>query len=464
MLWLAGAMQTSAPAPVVLAGPVVAVVAAFGRFRGATLAEVAPGGLRIWWRRRRGRSTWVRASLLGAGAGYEHDVPAELDGIELLEAPAGWLTRPVGVAVVRDHKAGTVTAVLRARGRGFPLSSSAEQDGLVAAWGAALAPFARERSAVTRVCWHEWAHPVGPDVHLRFLGEHDVAARTGDPLVADYLAHVNSQAAATVTHETLLTVTVDLRRVGHRRSLRQPDGAIEVLLDETRLFAERLVTAGLVVDDPLTPAEVAAAIRLRSDPAQAGQVSAVAQSLAAATGRDAVEWGPMATEPAWGQVRVDRSLHRCFRVATWPMLPVAADWLGPLLGVAGATRTVTVVLEPVPTSRAARAADREVMSREADAEMKQRRGFRVSAKDRKRIDDVRRRETELTEGHPEFRFVGLVDVAAPDRERLEDACAAVEQAAAQSLVDLRALEARHHLGWVANLPLGRTVAPTRTVT
>jgi hypothetical protein len=191
------------------------------------------------------------------------------------------------------------------------------------------------------------------------------------------------------------------------------------------------------------------------------QITAVAQSLAAATGRDAVEWGPMAAHPVWGRVTVDGSEHRGFRVATWPALPVGADWLSPLLTAPGVTRTVTVVMEPVPISKAARAADREVMSREADADMKERRGFRVSARDRKRMDEVRQRERELTEGHPEFRFVGLVDVAAPDADALEDACAAIEQAAAQSLVDLRPLEARHDLAWVASLPLGRGVAPSR---
>lgn len=461
VLWLAFAMQTAVPSPIVLAGPVLGLVVAFGRFRGAPLAEVAGPGMRMWGRRLRGRRTWVRASLLGAGPGYEHEIPAELDGLELLEARASWLTRPVGIGVVRDHKAGTVTAVIRAEGRGFPLSSGDEQDGLVATWGAALAPFARERGAVARVCWQEWAHPLGSDAHERFLDEHAVAERSDDPLVADYLDHVRGQAAATVTHETLVSVTVDLRRIRSRGSVRQLDAAIEVLLDEVRLFSDRLATAALVVDDPLTPAELTKAVRLRSDPTKAAKVAALSRSLAAATGRGALEWGPMATEPTWRHTTVDGSLHRSFRVATWPMLPVPADWLAPLLGTAGATRTVTVVLEPVPTSKAARVADREVMSREADAEMKERRGFRVSARDRKRIDDVRRREAELTEGHPEFRFVGLVDVAAPDLHRLEDACAAIEQAAAQSLVDLRALDARHDLAWVASLPLGRTVAPSR---
>jgi hypothetical protein len=264
-----------------------------------------------------------------------------------------------------------------------------------------------------------------------------------------------------VTHETLLSVTVDLRRVRSRRSTSPVDAAIEVLLDEVRLFVDRLATAGLSIEEPFTPAELSTAVRLRSDPTRASQAMALSQSLAGAVGRGPLEWGPMAIRSAWTHVQVDGTVHRCFRAATWPILPVPADWLAPLLGTAGATRTITVVMEPVPTSRAARMADREVMSREADADMKERRGFRVSARDRKRIDDVHRRETELTEGHPEFRFVGLVDVAAPNLDRLEEACAAIEQAAAQSLVDLRALDARHNVAWVANLPLGRTIAASR---
>lgn len=463
VLWMAFAMQTAVPFPLVIAGPVIGLVVAFGRFRGVPLAEVGVPGARLWVAQRAERARWVRASLLGAGPGYEADLPDQLEGLELVEVPAPWLGRPVGIAAIRDRRAGTVTAVLRAQGSGFPLSSPTEQDGLLAAWGAALAPFARERAAVSRVCWHEWAHPVGADGHQQFLTDLDIAQRKAEPEVADYLSLVETQARSTVTHDVLLTVTVDQRKVRARRNVRSFDAAVEVLVDEVRLFADRLATGGLVVDDPLSPAEVAAAVRLRSDPTRARQVTALAHSLAAATGREAIEWGPMVTERAWGHVAVDGSLHRSFRVATWPLLPVAADWLGPLLSTAGATRTVTVVLEPVPISKAARLADREVMSREADAEMKERRGFRVSARDRKRTEDVRQREAELTEGHPEFRFVGLVDVAAPDLDTLEDACAAVEQAAAQSLVDLRPLEARHDLGWVANLPLGRNVAPSRAV-
>ena len=113
-------------------------------------------------------------------------------------------------------------------------------------------------------------------------------------------------------------------------------------------------------------------------------------------------------------------------------------------------------------SRAARAADREVMAREADAELKERKGFRINARERKRLADVEARERELSEGHAEFRFVGLVDVSATDLDALDDAAVAVEQAAGQSLVDLRPLEARHDLGWVACLPVGRNIATRAT--
>jgi hypothetical protein len=459
-------LQTTAPALVALVGPVVGVVVAFGRVRGVPLGEVTGPAAGLWWTRRRGRARWVRASLVAGGTRPDgaEVVPNELQGLELLDVPSMWGPRPKTLGVVHDRRAGTVTGVVSAHAEGFGLAGPDDQDVMLSGWGGALAPFARERTPVTRVCWQEWAHPIGVAAHRQFLDEHDLAGRAGDPGVADYVALIEAQAATTVTHQTLLSVTVDLGRVRRRRSASALEAAVEVLVDELRLFADRLGAAGIAVEGPLSSAEVAATVRTRSDPTRAAAVATLSSSLASAAGKRALEWGPMATDRSWSHVRVDGSIHRSYRVATWPMLPVGADWLAPLLGGSGATRTVTVVFEPVPTSRAARLADREVMSREADAEMKERRGFRVSERDRKRIEDVRRRETELTQGHPEFRFVGLVDVTATDLDELDDGCAAIEQAAAQSLIDLRPLDARHHLGWVASLPLGRSVTSSRSLT
>lgn len=101
--------------------------------------------------------------------------------------------------------------------------------------------------------------------------------------------------------------------------------------------------------------------------------------------------------------------------------------------------------------------NRHLTSIEADHEQKERHGFRLTARERRRQNDVESRERELAEGHPEFRFVGIVTVSAASEEALDDASADVEQAAAQSLIELRPLAARQEQGWVASLPLGRSV-------
>lgn len=453
ILWLAAILQTSLPPLLGALGPVLGITIAFGRWRGSPLSETLVPGVLLLARRRTGRGRWVRPPLLGDP---NTALPAVMHGLELLDlSPTGGTAG----AVVRDRRTGTVTGLVRVSGRGFPLASDTEQDTMLARWGATLSPFARERSPVVRVTWHEWAHPVGSDQHRQFLASVGIHERAADPVVADYLALLDQQAPVTVAHDVLIAVTVDQKRVRSRRTqTSRLDAAIAALSDELRLFAARLDSAGLTVSAPLTATDLSAAVRVRSDPARSAQVRTLTRSLAAASRRGALEWGPMVVEPEWSQVRVDGAIHRSYRIAGWPQLPVGADWLAPLLTDGRATRTITVAMEPIPMSRAARAADREVMAREADAELKERKGFRVNARERKRLADVEARERELSEGHAEFRFVGLVTVTSSDPDALDDECADLEQAAAQSLLDLRPLDARHELGWLASLPLGRTIA------
>ena len=331
---------------------------------------------------------------------------------------------------------------------------------MLSRWGDALSPFARDRSPVSRVTWQEWTHPVGLDRHRAFLTAVGFDDRA-DSATTDYLALLDQQAPVTVAHDVLVTVTVDQRRVRRRRRVTsQLDAAVETLVEEVRLFTARLEAAGLSTDSPLAALELTTAVRLRSDPTRAAQVSTLSRSLAVAAGRGALAWGPMTVEPDWAHVRVDGVMHRSYRIAVWPQLPVGSDWMAALLTSAQVTRTITVVMEPVSMPRAARAADREVMAREADAELKERKGFRVNARERKRLADVADRERELAEGHAEFRFVGIVTVTATNLDELDEACADVEQSAAQSLLDLRPLDARHTQAWVASLPLGRNIAPS----
>jgi hypothetical protein len=455
VLVLAVVLQTPIPPLIGLVGPLVGVVLGFGRWRGTPIAETLVPGARLYGRRTIGRGRWVSPSLVGDNT--QQPLPHVLDGLRLLE-PTGHRT-----GVIWDRAAGTVTAVLQVRGYGFPLAGPVEQDGMLGAWGAALSPLAREQSPVRHVTWQEWSHPVTSDTHQAFLDSVGINQRRSDPTVADYLALIDEQAPATIAHEILIAVTVDLRRVRTRRTTgSRLDATIDAVLDETSQLADRLEAAGLDIDSPMTPVELSSAIRVRSAPDRAPQVLALARSLAAATGRGSLEWGPMVVEADWRHVHVDSAFHRSYRVAGWPQLPVPADWLSRLLADTHCIRTVTVVMEPVPMGRAARAADREVMAREADSDLKERKGFRVNARERKRLADAERREHELSEGHAEFRFVGLINVTASTLEDLDDDCAVIEQAAAQCLLDLRPLDTRHDHGWVASLPVGRALAPGLT--
>ncbi len=460
VLFLALALLAGAPV-VGMAGPAAGMVVAFGRWRRAPLYEVAVPGFRLGWARLRGRSTWTRASLLGAGPGHDDHTPVQLAGLELIEATLVWPPGERTAGVIRDRPAGTVSVVLAVSGRGFPVASAADQDGLVGVWGAALAPLARAQCPVRRVTWQEWTRPAGVDGHRSFLAgldrpsPHTRAAQDYEALLAD-------QAPFTNAHEVLVTLTADLRRVRARHRTDPVTVAIEVLGEETRQLGARLEAAGFTVTGPLTPVEVSTAVRLRSDPGRTRQIDTLRRSLAAATGRGGLEWGPMAVAADWSQVRVDGSVHRSYTVAAWPMLAVTADWLAPLLGADDATRTVTVVMEPVGLTRAAADANRALTSIEADAAQKQRHGFRLTARERRRQDDIETRERELAEGHPLFAHAALITVTAPDADSLEDAAARVEQAAAAAMLDLRPLAARQAQGWVASLPLGRSIRPGRT--
>ncbi len=460
IVWLAACLQTPLSIPGGLVGLVVGFVVAFGRWRGSPIADTLGPAARIAVNTRVGRGTWHRPSLLGAGGEV---LPPVLDGLELIEGRAGAGTVAGvglgGMAVIRDRRRHTLTGVTCVTGRGFPLAAADDQDRMLAGWGAALSPFARPRCPVSQVTWQAWSGPADLADHEAFLAATGAAAeaRDGEGPLLDYLALVDQQADTTRALRVLVTVTVDQRRVRRQGHASRLDAGVDALAEELDRLRQRLEAAGLAGSAPLDHATLTSTIRLRSDPTRVAQLSTLSRSLAAAAGRGSTEWGPMTVEPAWGHVRVDGTLHRTYRVAGWPQLPVPADWLGALLNEATVTRTVCVVMEPVPITQSARTADREAMAREADAEAKGRRGFRITALDRQRLSRVEDRERELAEGHAEFRFTGLIDITAPDPETLEDASGAIEQAAAQSLIDLRPLDARHDQAWVACLPLGRNL-------
>jgi hypothetical protein len=68
---------------------------------------------------------------------------------------------------------------------------------------------------------------------------------------------------------------------------------------------------------------------------------------------------------------------------------------------------------------------------------------------------VLRRETELADGHAEYRFTGYVTVTGSDRDELEAACVETQQAAQRAQLELCRLYGRQEEAFTWTLPLGR---------
>lgn len=457
----AGASLLAASVPVV-----VLSASAFARWRGRGLHEWAPvlarfSGLHLARRRR-----WSAPIplLTGTPSDDRRDpvLPPFLRGLTIIDGgqvPWAPATNHLGVGIVRDRACGTVSASIPVQGREFSLLERADQERALHLWGDVLAGFCTERTRVTRVQVTEWAAPAGLSEHEWFLAQH-TGEHANAEAVESYRELLVDAGPMSVGHEALITVTVDQRRVTNGRAgATANDGVVDALLNELRLMTLRLDAANLTARAPLSPPQLAEALRLRMDPTCRSRFEARASTLAQLAGLvSRYAAGPVATRVAWDHVRTDGSLHRAYWVAEWPRLEVGPNWLEPLLLHGAGVRTFSLIYEPVPPSRAHRRVDRDSTRLAADEEQRARAGFRIGARHRRAQTAVLEREAELVAGYAEIAFAGLVTVTAPDADVLAAACASYEQAAAQAGLELRALDGQHDLGLVAALPLGRSLA------
>jgi hypothetical protein len=264
--------------------------------------------------------------------------------------------------------------------------------------------------------------------------------------------------ARNVDHEVLVEVTVDLARLAKTRGESVVATGLKTVAEQTRLFAGRLNAAGLRVEKVLCASDLVTATRVRADPSVVEQLTTLKRSLASATGVSAPTFGPMYLDDQLSLVIVDGAFHRSWWFASWPRREVSAAWMDSLIFESGCTRSLTTVFEPVPPSTSDSDVDRERTQREANIESRKRKGYIVRRADHKAVDEVEAREYELSAGFVECRYTGLVTLTARSAEGLDLQAADLEQAAANSSVELQQLKGRQAAGWVSSLPLGRTVA------
>ena len=435
---------------VLVAGLASAVALAPVRGRGADQwLAVLLGYIR---RRYRGESAYRAAAptagtvspLDGADSRRLADLPSTLNGCEVLTVPVAG-GREVGV--FRDGQLRGLTVVAAVRVRAFGLLSEAEQERRLERWGQALASLARSGSAIRRVQILERTVPADGDALQRYLAEARDSSLSPQAFARrSYEALLAGAGFVTQDHELFIALQVDeqraaagagrLARARHTNAL---ELACTAAVREMETFVSRFDPSDVVVDGVLSPRMLSRAIRLAYDPYGRERLNRLAVVDPAGAGVDPESFGPVAANETWDRYRTDSAVHRTYWVAQWPRLAVAPTFLAPLLLSAEVVRSLSVVLEPVPPERARRAVEAALTSDQADEEVRAQRGFRTTARQRKRAAAVERREHELAAGHQEFRYAAFVTVSGADDDGLEAACEQVEQAAHQAYLDLQPL-------------------------
>jgi hypothetical protein len=396
-----------------------------------------------WARRRASGCSIAPEPLTGQGRGpARRSHPRETCpvGISLVEVDGG----PGGEALglVRDRRSATWAAVVPVQGRSFVLLDVDAQVGQLEAWRSVLGTLARPGTPLRRL---QWVHSSAPGpLPAPLPGGHEstalLAAQAGwEPARRSYRQLVADQGLVTQIREAWLVLAVG----GAKRPGLPTQRSLDELRREVRLLEGQLRNADLQAGPPL-----------RLDGLRALVGAAYRQERTGAPGRRWSGPWPMAADEAWSAYRADGTWHATFWIAEWPRVEVSPEFLTPLLLCDG-RRTVSVVMAPVAAERAAREVRAARAADAADEELRSRAGFLPSVRRRREADGVIRRESELADGHADYRFSGYVTVTAADREALEVACVETEQAAQRAHLELRRLYGRQAEAFMWTLPLAR---------
>lgn len=396
-----------------------------------------------------------------------HARPGELAELEFLEVTMSQYD-DARLGVVKDRRASTYTATIRACGRAFALLGPEDREARLEEYGAVLAALARDDSPVRRISWIERTLPGDADA----LGGYLLDAKRPDATLDDppdelvsYLQLIGRAGDVAEEHELLFTLQIDARRPAARRAAARMGGgdlgAMAVLAGEVGQMIELLDQAAITVTGLLTRNGVAAAIRAGYDPWGHRQRQ---RQLEYAVHRDpGIEphtASPTARDEHWGRVEVDGALHCTLWAAEWPRIDVRALFLQPLLLDTTVTRSVAMVMELVGPGRASRQAERAATETATEQNLRARVGQRTSHRQAQRDQATDQRERELAEGHAAVRYAAYATVSVPNTgpgsvDDLEAAVSRVELEAKRAPLRLERMWGQQAEALTYTLPLGR---------
>lgn len=363
-----------------------------------------------------------------------------------------WVDVDTGAVMVHDPHAATLTAIMGVTHPAFVLLDPAEQERRVVAWGRVLATACRSgRLASVQVM--ERTLPDSGKGLADWWHQH--GTRSDSWASTTYAELVDRAGPAGERHASTVSIALDLKTAA--RAIRAAGGGnrggAAVLRQEMTTMVAALRSADLAPGPWLTPGDLALMLRSAYDPAVAGALERHGD-----VGRDLATAGPVALTESWGCLRSDSSHHCVLWISEWPRSLVYPGFLAPLLLSSGIRRTFTLLYTPMRTDRAARDIRRKKTEYISDAAQRQKIGQIEDAQQSAEYHDVLQQEADLTAGHGVLRAAGFVTVSATGPDELEQAVAAIEQAAIQASCEVRRLWGQQAQSFAAAaLPLAREV-------
>jgi hypothetical protein len=439
--------------------------AAFVPISGRALDEWLPTVLHFLLH---GRRTWRspqprRGQVLRTTPGGKARVLAEQPAFPPVLHDCTILAIPVPrgeLGVAKDARRGTWTAVLQVRGTSFALTDSGEKARRMGAWGAVQASLARRGTPISALQFVVRTLAEDPDALARHLAEQ----RTLDlhsPIVRSYLTLLDDAAPVAEAQEVqvLVALQVSLRSAGQqiRQAGGGDTGAGEVLSRQLHALQSQMQGADIEVEGALPPRLLAQTLREAWDPGATDQLRLTARHHPGHEGVPVSASGPLFARPSWRGYETDSALHTSYWISEWPRVPVGPGFLMPLLLQTRARMSVSVCMVPIDPIQARRDLEAQRTEHLADEQLRQRHGFRTSIDKERQAEGVERRESELADGHAEYRFSGHLTVSVTSIADMERACGSAEEHAALSCLDLRRMDGEHDRGFAATLPLARGI-------
>ena len=421
----------------------VFITLAFVGVGGRKLIEWSPVGARWLWRSTGGQLIYRRRIVKPRPAGT---LALPGDAARLRQ----WLDPETGAVMIHDPHAATLTAIIGVAHPAFVLLDPAEQERRVVAWGRVLATTCRSgRIAALQVS--ERTLPDSGKGLAQWWDSHGTHDQTWTSQT--YTELIDRAGPAGERHATTVSISLDMRAAG--RAIRAAGGGMKgaatVLRQEMSTMVAALRSADLSPGDWLTPGDLALILRSAYDPAVAGALERHGE-----VGRDLATAGPVAVTESWGSMRSDSAHHSVLWISEWPRSLVFPGFLAPVLLSSGIRRTFTLLYTPLRTDRAARDIRKKKTEYISDAAQRQKIGQIEDAQQTAEYQDVLQQEADLTAGHGVLRCTGLIAVTASDRDELERAVAAIEQAAIQASCETRRLWGQQAQGYaVGALPVAR---------